>query len=166
MPIRDSSLEGELFNIDESGVLNGFYMLSLLHYLKSCTLDELATAMYLFRFVNITEQLLGDNDQIEYLSGIPEWERYNLDTMLSNVLIEKYTDRFKTGLKELISRGMILNEGQDILLLDSVRENSRDILEDKKFNLVVHKAKYVSKLIETFSIEELNEKIKTLIGGT
>lgn len=164
MSNRDFILEDELLNIDESGLLNGFYMLSLLYYLGKCTFDELSTAMYLFRFVNVTHQLLSLEDQGRYWAQIPDWEKDNLDVMLVHVLIEKYNDRFVAGIRELMSREMIATDEQYVSLMENVRETAANVLWSESYRPIMHKAHYVSKLMGSVPLDKLKDRIRTIVG--
>ncbi|KYG93730.1 hypothetical protein ABEW24_06400 [Paenibacillus jamilae] len=165
MSKRDLAAEGDLNNVEESGVLNGIYLLTFLHFIKRATLDEIAIGMYLFRFVNVMNELLSLDDKRVFMSKIPEWEKDNLDVMLSNVIIEKYNSRFLSGLKELLSRDMIIIADQYICLKEDVRSSSVDLLTNESFELVVHKAKYISQLMDQISLDDLKERIKGIVGG-
>lgn len=164
MSDRDFAVEEQLFNIDESGLLNGFYIVSLLYHLRRCTIDQLATALYLFRFVGVTYQLLATDERDTYWAEIPDWEKDNLDGMLVHVLIEKYTDRFSAGLRELMARDIIATDEQEIFLRDDVREVVSLVATERIHRDIMHKAEYVSSLVMKVPLDILKDRIKVVVG--
>jgi hypothetical protein len=165
MSERDITAEGDLQNIEENSALNGVYLLSLMNYLGKSTLDQVATAMYLFRFVNVTSELLTFEDKKEFLSLVPVWETNNLDTMLSGIIYEKYNSRFLSGLKELLSRELIVSNEHYIALKDEVKEDVKKLFIGEQYKTILHKSYFISKLIKEVPLDSLNRKIYQIIGG-
>jgi hypothetical protein len=165
MSERDISAEGELQNIEENSALNGVYLLSLMIFLGKSTFDQVATAMYLFRFVNITSELLTNEDKREFISLLPDWETNNLDSMLSEIIIEKYNSRFLSGLKELLSREMIISNEHYISLKDEVKEDAKELFIGEQYKIILHKSYFIAKLIKEVPLDSLNRKIHQILGG-
>ena len=165
MTERDISAEGDLQNIEENSALNGVYLLSLMNYLGKSTFDQVVMAMYLFRFVNVTSQLLASEDKKEFMSLLPEWEINNLDSMLSGIIIEKYNSRFLSGLKELLSREIIISDEYYLALKDDVKEDIKELFIGEQYKTILHKSYFIAKLIKEVPLDSLNRKIHQIIGG-
>lgn len=165
MSERNIVAEGDLQNIEENSALNGVYLLSLMQYFEKSTFDQVATAMYLFRFVNVTTELLASEDRKEFISLLPEWETNNLDSMLSGIIIEKYNSRFLSGLKELMSREMIISDEHYIALKDEVKEDVKKLFIDEQYKTILHKSYFIAKIIKDVPLDILNSRIYQIIGG-
>lgn len=161
MTKRNLSYESELYEIEESGILNALYLLFLLKHLKKCSLNALACGMYLFRFLNLTIHLLEEAEREKFIQFIPEWELENLDSLLMPYILQKYDKRFINGLKELYVRALIEIENNTVML----KENEKTgLFEIEKFELINHKAFHISEIIKRTSYEELVKKIETIVG--
>ncbi|PAD93584.1 hypothetical protein [Shouchella clausii] len=160
---RDLDYEKTLSEIEESSKLNGYILLNLIVILKKCSLEQLAVGLYLYRFSNVLQNIpIKNEEKKNELKGFPQWDYFNLDTVLTPFLIEKYNDRFKKGFIELLSRNLIFAKEEKVILnYENVSEYMEEIVE----NIRVHKkCQYISKVIEYYPIESLNEIISKIVG--
>lgn len=160
---RNFEYEEMLYQIEESSKLNGFIMLNLMINLKKCSIEQLAIGLYLYRFSNILKIILSEMKQTEDIfSEFPQWDYFNLDTVLTPFLIEKYNDRFQKGFIELLSRNLIIVNDEELLINDeSVSEFIDEIIKNK---YVHKKCEYITKVINTYPTDVLNEKISEIVG--
>jgi len=159
--LRDLDYEKTLYEIEESSKLNGYIMLNLMVVLKKCTLEQLAVGLYLYRFSNVLQTILIKTGESE-LNDLPQWDYFNLDTVLAPLLIEKYNDRFKKGFMELLSRNLVFVNQEKVILN---HENVSGYIDEITNNIHVYKkCQYINKVIESYSIETLNQIISQIVG--
>lgn len=160
---RDLDYEKTLSEIEESSKLNGYIMLNLMVILKKCTLEQLAVGLYLYRFNNVLQSIpIKAKENQNNLSDLPQWDYFNLDTVLTPFLIEKYNDRFKKGFIELLSRNLIFVR-EEIVILNN--ENVSGYIKEIVENTRVHKkCQYISEVIKDYPIETLNQIISKIVG--
>ncbi|MFK4475367.1 hypothetical protein ABH897_005156 [Paenibacillus sp. RC73] len=160
MLIRDLDTELEWYEVDESGELNALYLFVLLTYLKKCSLNQLAVAFYLFRFVNILYKLLNAKDAELFIKEIPDWEKGNLDSVLAPYIIGKFDHRFLSGLREIISKNIAVLEGDTVIL----QKKKFSVLLNEKYHRLFHKANFSCKLVRRIQYENLLNKINKIVG--
>ncbi|ARU62933.1 hypothetical protein CBW65_19565 [Tumebacillus avium] len=158
---RDLDYENELFAMEESVYVNALYLHFLLKEIGPCTLRTLANALYLFRFSKITLSLLKKNEAAALRRSMPEWEFENLDNMLIPYIVERFDSRFIGGVKELIVRKLAYLE-EDVLILNPTYEMIFAKIPVRK--RITVKVKYVTKVIQRYSFDELHLKITKLVG--
>ncbi|MDA1782687.1 hypothetical protein PDL07_08350 [Bacillus cereus] len=154
----------EAYNIEENSILNGMYLVIIIHELGECTVEELAMTLYLCRFPNITKYFLSENDKNGYLNLYSDTEMNNLDNVfLTSFLIGKYSTRFIRGLKEIISRDMIKIDEQVIRLTENV-DAGMLVLNDKNVSNIQKKVRYIERIINENSIDIINTRIEKIVG--
>lgn len=159
---RDLDYEMTLSEIEESSKLNGYIMLNLMVILKKCTLEQLAVGLYLYRFNNVLQRVPIKAKENQSLNDLPQWDYFNLDTVLTPFLIEKYNDRFKKGFIELLSRNLIFAKDEIVSLNN---ENESGYIKEIVENTRVHKkCQYISEIIKAYPIETLNQIISKIVG--
>lgn len=160
---RDLDYERMLYDVEESSKLNGFIMLNIMINLKKCSIEQLAIGLYLYRFSNILRVILSEMEQNKEISlEIPQWDYFNLDTVLTPFLTEKYNERFQKGFIELISRNLITVDKDEVIINeDNVSTHINEIIRNE---YVYKKSKYVSKVIDRYPIDILNEIISEIVG--
>ncbi|MFS1516398.1 hypothetical protein V1503_07800 [Bacillus sp. SCS-151] len=160
---RNFDYEEMLYQIEESSKLNGFIMLNLMLNFRKCSIQQLAVGLYLFRFSNVLQIIISEiENSKEVFSEFPQWDYFNLDTVLTPFLIEKYNDRFQKGFIELLSRNLIKVDGEELLINDEVVLGFKEEIRKNKY--VYKKCEYISKVINTYPTDILNEKISKIVG--
>lgn len=157
---RNIDKELAMYDIEEGRAINGLIILILLKFMPKCSLKQLACALYLVRFTKILSKLLDEDDRIQYLSGIPEWELGNLDILLSPYILQKYDYRFIRGIKELLAKNIISFDGDHVYSKITVDLS----LENDSIRRIYHKAFYSSKVVMNTDISKLDDKIYQIIG--
>jgi hypothetical protein len=157
---RDLETEFEWYEVDESGELNALYLFILLYHLKKCTLNQLAVAFYLFRFVNVLYKLLNAKDAELFIREIPDWEKGNLDSVLAPYIIEKFDHRFLSGLREIISKNIAILEDDTVIL--QKKHSSFPLIV--KHHRLFHKANFSCKVVKKIQYENLLNKINKIVG--
>lgn len=152
----------DFFNVEESRVLNGLYLILILKNLERGTIEQLATSLYLYRFPYIAEKLMSHKDQIEFLKLFSYAELNNLDTMLYPFLIEKYNDRFINSFKELLARELVEVKGDYIILKRGLEYEELWSMED--IVQIDRQLFYIAKLIKITNNNELKKKIEEIVG--
>jgi len=160
MLIRDLDTELEWYEVDESGELNALYLFILLTYLKQCSLNQLAVAFYLFRFVNILYKMLNSKDAELFIKEIPDWEKGNLDSVLAPYIIGKFDQRFLRGLREIIAKNIAVFDGDTVIL--QKKKFAASLKE--KHNRLFHKASFSCKLVKKNQYDNLLNKINKIVG--
>jgi hypothetical protein len=154
------------YNIEDDPKLNALYLLFLLSQINACTIEKLAISLYLFRFINITLQLLNDGQKEELLQYLKTEDIDNLDTLMAPILIEKYNTRFKFGITELLARDLIkVSDSDSVVKMKKSIDISQEFnLEHYPFQKVFKKASAVSNLMNKYSVNEINILINKKIG--
>ncbi|WP_045521371.1 hypothetical protein [Neobacillus niacini] len=161
---RDLEYEHKLYEIEESREINGYILLLLLNELEECNIEQLAVSFYLYRFTNVLVGILYSAKlEQEFLNDLPEREMFNLDTILMPFLTEKYNERFKKGVTQLLSRSLINVSESKITLNRTKLAYSTNGLE-KGDSILQLKVKLISKVIREFEISKLNKIISKIVG--
>ncbi|MFK9118345.1 hypothetical protein ABEI56_05010 [Peribacillus castrilensis] len=161
---RNIDYEQQIYNIEENPSVNGIYLIFILSTIKTCSLDQLALSMYLFRFMNITLSLMENDEKQELLQVLSPSDSKNLDALLTPYLNEKYNDRYKNALKVLLAKNIItVNENLVKLNINLDLANEFNLTEPP-FSKVYIKAKFVSNLIKASTVKDINQKINKIIG--
>lgn len=161
---RDLEYEHKLYEIEESREINGYILLLLLNELEECNIEQLAVSFYLYRFTNVLVEILYSTKlEQEFLNDLPEREMFNLDTILMPFLTEKYNERFKKGVTQLLSRSLINVSESKITLNRTKLAYSTNGLEKDDSTLQL-KVKLISKVIREFEISKLNKIISKIVG--
>lgn len=161
---RDLEYEHKLYEIEESREINGYILLLLLNELKECNIEQLAVSFYLYRFTNVLVEILYSVKlEQEFSNDLPEREMFNLDTILMPFLTEKYNERFKKGVTQLLSRSLINVSESKITLNRTKLAYSTNGLEKDDLTLQL-KVKLISKVIREFEISKLNKIISKIVG--
>lgn len=160
---RDFDYERKLYEIEDSYEINGYILAHLLYDLNACSIEQLATAFYLYRYPNISIKILElTNIQNDILIQLNDYEIFNLDTVLMPLISEKYNKRFKNGFKQLLAYSLIISE-EDKITLNLSNLYSMKNLETSDSNLIV-KVKLVSNIVKSYNISELNSLITKIVG--
>ncbi|MBG9611828.1 hypothetical protein [Bacillus cereus] len=160
---RDLDYEHKLYEIEESPQLNGYILLHLLNELEECSIEQLAISFYLYRFTNVLAKILNSiNRDQGLIKNLPEQEIFNLDTVLMPFLTEKYNERFKKGIVQLIARSLINVSNNKISINGNKLDHSKNNL--KKDVAIQLKVKLISKLIKEYNVSDLNKIISKMVG--
>ncbi|MGG3689473.1 hypothetical protein [Caldifermentibacillus hisashii] len=161
---RSLEYEHKLYEIEESPEINGYILLNLLNELEECTIEQLAVSFYLYRFTKVLVDILNTLKlSQEFSKTLPEQELLNLDTILMPYLNEKYNERFKKGIIQLLSRSLII-ANQNKISINRTKLTSRKNELEKEGSISRLKVKLVSKVIREFEIGELNKIISNIVG--
>ncbi|QLK09679.1 hypothetical protein BMG_6457 (plasmid) [Priestia megaterium] len=152
----------DFFNIEESSILNGLYLILVLKNKERTTIDELATALYLYRFPFITKQIIDKEEEVHISNLFSHAELNNLDTMLYPFLLEKYNNRFISSLKELLARELVDVE-QDYVYLKKELD-MKELLNEEAIIQIDQKLGYIVKVINSMDYKTLKKKIEEIVG--
>lgn len=152
-------MNDRLFEIDSNANLNALYIIAFMTIHNSeVGIKSLMVSLFLMKYPNICLELLDTRNKKLFKNNLENWEINNLQNEMHKYTSAVYDEGFNNGMAFLYSRNLIdYNLEKDIL---GMSKEANEIQTKSIPQNLINRAKFVSKVISMYSIEELEYKIK------
>ncbi|REE84560.1 hypothetical protein A8990_11495 [Paenibacillus taihuensis] len=152
-------MDEQYINVEENVVINSLYLAIVLNKFGKAKLEELAIAVYLFRFTNVLVSLLEKQNMKSYMRLCQESDLQNLDSLLSPYLVNIYNDRFQRSLSELLARDMIQRDKNDDFFINFDAQILINLINELELNLVDERFNIIVQYIRSNEVSVIKQKI-------
>lgn len=152
-------MNDRLFEIDSNANLNALYIIAFMTmHNREIGIKTLIVSLFLMKYPNICLELLDARDKKLFKNSLENWEINNLQNEMHKYTSAVYDEGFNNGMAFLYSRNLITYDLEKDIISMSKEANGIQTNSIPK-NLII-RAKFVSKVISMYSLEELEYKIK------